>query len=591
MTERNGGSHADSGADLKPPDDERTLEELRALLMGRSQQELQALRERLDNQKTRAQDVSEVVAEALRLRESSDKDHQLSEVLLPTVERALRESVRKDATALADALYPVMGPAIRKSIYESIRALIQSFNEALSQGLSIRGLKWRFEAMRSGRPFAEVVLLHTLVFRVEQVFLIHKASGLLLHHLATPQLAIQDPDIVSGMLWSIREFVRDSFKAQARGSVDTMQVGDLQVWVEQGPRAILASVIRGHAPQRVRFRLKGVLEEVHRKFSGELDSFEGDASPFLPATESLRSCLESQLGDEKPFRPRPFVPLLAALALILGLVGWAFSIVRNGKWNRFVERLRHEPGVVVTSYHKRSGRFFIQGLRDPLSIDPVEVALRAGMDRGRTVFEWKDYESLEDPLVLKRAVAFLNPPEGVWVSIQKGTLIVKGECDDDWKSRLQALGPLISGVRGLDTAGLRSLGPFGKEKAGLESETILFPLGYEEIPDDQGARVDEAAGAVRNLLAKAREVRYPAVVEITGHTDSTGTEVGNRLLSQKRAWNVLQALVKLGVPANSLRFRGASNFEPVRKETADSDRRYDRSVTFEVVSSDSASKR
>lgn len=591
MTERNGGFHPDSGAGLNTSDDERMLEELRSLLMGRHQQELRAVRERLDNQKLRAQDVSEVVAEALRLRESSDKDHQLSQVLLPTVEHALKESVRKDAAGMAEVLYPVMGPAIRKSIYESIRSLIESFDEALAQGLSIRGLKWRIEAVRTGRPFAEVVLLHTLVFRVEQVFLIHKESGLLLHHLATPALRILDPDVVSGMLWAIRDFVRDSFNAEQGASVDAMQVGDLQVWVEQGPRAILASVIRGHAPERVRFRLKELLEEVHQKFGGELDSFQGDVSPFLPAAEILGNCFESQLGEEKPFRPRPFVPVLASIVVILGLVWGAFSIVRSGKWNRFVERLRHEPGVVVTSYSKRGGRFYIQGLRDPLSIDPAALAVKAGLDPGRAVFEWKGYESPEDPLVLKRAVALLKPPEGVSFSIRSGTLIVKGECDDDWASRVRTFGPLISGVRGLDTAGLSNLGPFGKEKADLESKTIFFPIGHEEIPDDQGASLEEAAEAVRSLLAKARAVRYPAVVEITGHTDSTGTAILNSLLSQGRAQNVLRALVKVGVPANFLRLRGVSNSEPVRKEITESDRRYNRCVTFRVVSSDSMPKR
>jgi len=132
MTERAGGFRADSGADLKPPDNDGTLDELRSLLMGRHQQELLELRERLDNREIRTQDVSEVLVEALRLRESADKNHQLSEVLLPTVERTLTQSVRKDAAILAEALYPVMGPAIRTAVYESIRALIQSFDVVLT---------------------------------------------------------------------------------------------------------------------------------------------------------------------------------------------------------------------------------------------------------------------------------------------------------------------------------------------------------------------------------------------------------------------------------------------------------------------------
>ena len=86
--------------------------------------------------------------------------------------------MRRDPHVLADALFPVMGPAIRKSITETLRGMLESFNEALDNSFSLRGLKWRVEAMRTGKPFAEIVLMHSLLYRVEQVFLIHRETGL-----------------------------------------------------------------------------------------------------------------------------------------------------------------------------------------------------------------------------------------------------------------------------------------------------------------------------------------------------------------------------------------------------------------------------
>ena len=47
--------------------------------------------------------------------------------------------------------------------------------------------------------------------------------------------------MVSGMLTAIRDFVQDAFKSQsATESLDTLRVGELEVWVEQGPHAVLA---------------------------------------------------------------------------------------------------------------------------------------------------------------------------------------------------------------------------------------------------------------------------------------------------------------------------------------------------------------
>src|SRR5208337_4832300 len=191
----------------------------------------------------------------------------LSAALAPTIEIALRESVRKDPGTLADALFPVMGPAIRRSILETLRSFLESFNQVLDQSLSIKGLKWRFEALRTGRTFTEVALLHSLVFRVEQVFLIHKKTGLPLCHVVAPAVAMEDPSLVSGMLSAIQDFVRDSFHSPQGQSIEKLQVGELEVWIEDGPQAVIAAVIRGMAPPAYRNELVETAERIHRKFA------------------------------------------------------------------------------------------------------------------------------------------------------------------------------------------------------------------------------------------------------------------------------------------------------------------------------------
>ena len=145
---------------------------------------------------------------------------------------------------------------------------------------SAQGLKWRLEAWRTGKSFGEVVLLNTLLYRVEQVFLIHRETGLLLQHVVAGTSSIQDADMVSGMLTAIQDFVHDSFSSQQSDTLETLQVGGLTVWIEQGPRAILAGVKRRKRPQELRTTFHETLERIHLEFSRELESFEGDASVF-----------------------------------------------------------------------------------------------------------------------------------------------------------------------------------------------------------------------------------------------------------------------------------------------------------------------
>ena len=102
---------------------------------------------------------------------------------------------------------------IRKAIAETMAALVRSINSAVEHSLSPRGIKWRIESWRTGVPYAQVVIKHALIYRVEQAFLIHAETGLLLAHATAPGLQVPDADLISGMLTAIQDFVSDSFGA------------------------------------------------------------------------------------------------------------------------------------------------------------------------------------------------------------------------------------------------------------------------------------------------------------------------------------------------------------------------------------------
>ena len=128
----------------KPTDDAEALQQLRKLLIEPEQRDIAAIRERIENPEVRAEDVSAVLVEAIDQRNQQDAAG-MSRVIAPTVEHALRESVRKDPQVLADALFPVMGPAIRKSISEAVRSMLEGFNQAMEHSFSVLGLRWRIE--------------------------------------------------------------------------------------------------------------------------------------------------------------------------------------------------------------------------------------------------------------------------------------------------------------------------------------------------------------------------------------------------------------------------------------------------------------
>jgi hypothetical protein len=408
--------------DVAPSD--AAFAQLRDLLLADERAHLARLRQRVEEPQLRTADVSRVLVQAVNLRSADGPE--LAAALTPSVEAALSGSIRRDPQVLADAIFPIIGPAIRKAIAAALQGMTQSMEQALAHSISPTGLKWRLEAARTGRPFAEIVMLHTLQYRVEQVFLIDRQAGLLMQHAAAADVVVQDTDMVSGMLSAIQDFVRDSFGTTQRETLDSLQVGGLTVWIEQGPLAVLAGVIRGSPPQALRDRFRQTIESIHQSHGAALQGFDGNAAPLASTQTALQACIEARYGkaaearadDNSPTSGSkqgskhantsvwPVSPFkLGAAALVLALGTFSFLHFKQvSRWNQFVQRLRSEPGLVVTQAVKEGGVYQVAGLRDPLALDPQTLLIEAGLEPGDVHFSWEPYLSLRPEFVKRRAL-------------------------------------------------------------------------------------------------------------------------------------------------------------------------------------------
>jgi len=147
------------------------FDELRQLLLEPEREQLQQLEGRLERWRPDPHGLSRMLPEAFVRRPKPDP--ALGMALFPMIEEGLKQSVNKNPLVLVEAIAPVMIPAIRKAIAQALQGMMQSLNQALEYSISMQG--WRWEGIRTGKPFAEVVMLHALLYRVESV----KSPGVL----------------------------------------------------------------------------------------------------------------------------------------------------------------------------------------------------------------------------------------------------------------------------------------------------------------------------------------------------------------------------------------------------------------------------
>jgi outer membrane protein OmpA-like peptidoglycan-associated protein len=559
--------------------------ELRELLLGDEQHRLAELERRLDEWGVSSEELAERLPEAVALRTARDK--QLARSLAPTLQEAFGESVQRNPQQIAHAIFPILGPAIRKAIAETMAGFVNTLNRAIESSLSYRGIKWRIEAWRTGVPYAQIVIKHALVYRVEQVYLIHRDTGLLLAQVAAEDLATQDADLISGMLTAIRDFVHDSFGSQdeAGGGLRTFSVGDRTVLAEQGPKAVLAAVVRGQHPPSLLERLQGTLETIHLHFGSALASFDGDSTPFEPAKPLLEECLETVLTTDRT-ETRGAAPRVAWALVIIVVIAvvtlWARATVR---WNRAVSALMSEPGVVVVEADRGIWRSSIVGLVDPLAVDPAQRLMEMRIDTGRVEARWAPYLSSDPVMIARRARRATDAPATARFALTGDTLLVTGAAPYHWLDRIRSSPILPAGVSRVDLSMAERIVPavLSDAQRRIETQRVLFDIGSAAF--DQNALDVIAAVAARfeTMIASHSDSGYRMRLELIGRTDSTGSNETNRVLSQQRADAVRRELVTQGMPPAAIAASGVGTSDPIQAEDPLERASLNRSVSFVVT--------
>jgi len=374
------------------------IDELRQIIVGDNAEQLNKLKERIENVESRAQDVSEVLATAIDV--GIKKDDQLLNSLKAPVSESIKKAIRAEPVEYAEILYPVMGPSIRRAISQAISSLLITINHSIESATSVQGIALKIKSMRTGVPYEQLVLRQSISYQIEHIYLIDRDSGLKITEIASDDSQTLDSDAVTAMFSAIQSFVQDSFSHNEEDRLTDLKVGEHNVWIVHGPKAMLACVIYGSAPQSLRLHLYDVLDSISINYGPQLASFDGDSSGFININEELESVFEVQSANGsvgkgqkvKALLLKVFVSTMLLLALGYGFYTW---IDGARKLNTVEHYLDQTPGLFVTSLARENGKILIRGLKDPLAELPYNQLTLNGIDVEDIELEVSPFRSLD----------------------------------------------------------------------------------------------------------------------------------------------------------------------------------------------------
>lgn len=380
-------------------------EKLKALLLSEEIAQIEALRKLLNDRQALTEKVSEVLDQATDLAIAKNPKFQAKFSKIDS--KAYVRAIKANKETFIDALLPIIGPMIRKSVSSAIRRFVADVNRAVEMGISAKALKWRWKALSTGVPFAEIVFNNTIEYQVQQVFLIDNHTGLLIEHAGHEENLLQDKDAMSAMLTAIQDFVKDSVNADGEG-LSAAEIDDNLLWIIPGNKAKIAALIKGAPTQRLREQMLTACENIHIEFHQELanESTWGNQPELHDELEKLllTKSQTDEAQDKKGINFWPWLIIIGAL-----LLWWAWSSYQHHLTEqKITQELADTPGFVLNDLSYQDGGFVAKGLQDPLA--------KINVSEENLTFKTTAFLSLEDPIIKQRIERILKA-ENIEVSV------------------------------------------------------------------------------------------------------------------------------------------------------------------------------
>ena len=226
-------------------------------------------------------------------------------------------------------------------------------------------------------------------------------------------------------------------------------------------------------------------------FAPQLTTFDGDNQPFEASRDYLEECLQAQYAIKKE-KSSPLLPILSG-SLVVALAAWGFiAYHENQHWGAYIEKLNQQPGMVVTGFEKRHGKYQVFGLRDPLAADPLQILQTSKINPKAVVSHWEPYLSFEPSIFTNTINQILKPPQTVSLKVdENGVLFAQGSATQKWILDTQKLVTAIPGITKYNDQNLIQIDYQQLQilKQSIEKQTLIFEAGNSKLIPGQAQQI------------------------------------------------------------------------------------------------------
>jgi outer membrane protein OmpA-like peptidoglycan-associated protein len=483
---------------------------------------------------------------------------EMAIAIAPSVGRALQEQVKIESDAVVEALYPIIGGTISKYMAETLKAI----NTQIEDAISPKGIQRKIRAKLQGVSEAELVLKEAIPFTVQAIFLIQKASGLVIAEVQRADEQRLEADMIGGMLTAIRSFANDCVsRTDATSELNEIDYGMSKIILEVAGYCYLAIVVQGEPPPTFIQQVRQTLITLLQQTGDTIAKFEGDLSTLpdsipIQLQELMHVQLQPGAASSKKISPLMLIGcgLLSAIALPWGFFSYR-GMVHYQAETAATTALASVPELAV---YRLSATVDQGNLKLTREVPNTLLRQKAEKIAHGAVPNWTLKNEIlavdvpPDPILteaeVNRTTKMLNQMEGVAITTRynAGNLDINGTVSKPADAHAIAHSfEQIPGVKTVSSA-------VEVQPVRIDTRFYFEPTLATVSPADRGFKAQQAIAFLQQHPKKN--------LKLVGYSNPQSDELETQALAVERAKAVRDLLIQQGAAPSRLQVSGSVQF-------------------------------
>ena len=496
---------------------------------------------------------------------------------------AIAKGITDNKETMIDALYPIMGGMISKYVTQAIKEMMETINKKIENGLSVERYKRKAKAKLTGVSETELLMEESSDATISSLFVIQKESSLLIAEAHLENQEIDDVHMVASMASAIKDFINDwAQNAESGNEVQILSYGNATLYIESAGSVFIVAFLDAEPDYEQRAEINAFFASVLKEYSDFFHHFDGDDSAQEVVNLSMK--MEDYLYTQAPSKtPKSKKNPAKYIFIFFGVLLFAYAAYLFNAWyiaDSLERKVYAQTGEHI-SIQKRKNMLILEGQISSLEkIDKIHRLLR----------NYKKNTKIQDNLTVpisymdQRFKALTNMGSGSFKNVDEKLKLLErsfatsidalndkvlklnqslDKSSTELSQMIQRKDDEISALKH-DNETLEKVIAVKREISQkldhvfngnpfyLPEEHALDFNGLNLFQANKAAYKKEAIVTLAKTFKKYMDVLveyrdYLKSIQIEGHSDSSGLEADNVILSKKRALSVKYYLERLSI--------------------------------------------